>query len=162
MLKVLEANELPLETKSAPNESQKRSRGELRAAIDAALAANPDRTDREIARICGVDHNTVAVRRAEIPQSTQVGKFGAENSPPAAPVPQSERGKDFSWRDAEDDGDIVVPEQAAIAVYVNLSGNVVVRQEGRFGVDEDHWIVIHPSNAEVLANAILRAARVII
>jgi hypothetical protein len=62
MLKILEASELPLEsTLSAPNLApdlrQKSSRAEKRAAIDAALLADPDRTDADIdiAREVGCD-----------------------------------------------------------------------------------------------------------
>ena len=62
MLKVLEANELPLETK--------------RERIEFELKADPNRSDREIARICGVDGKTVRAHRAKIPQ------FAPENSAP--------------------------------------------------------------------------------
>jgi hypothetical protein len=47
---------------------------------------------------------------------------------------------DFNWNDVEED--LVVPEQAAIAVYNNPRNDLVVRQTGRFGNDEDHFVVI--------------------
>jgi hypothetical protein len=48
------------------------------ARIDLELKADPSRSDREIARICGVDHKTVAARRAKLPHS---GEMGNSNSP---------------------------------------------------------------------------------
>ena len=46
------------------------------------------------------------------------GRFGIENS----------------WND---DDCVVIPHQAAIAVYFNLHGDLVIRQEGHYGPDED-------------------------
>lgn len=64
---------------------------------------------------------------------------------------------DFDWDDVADD--VVVPEQAAIAVYTNPKGEVVVRQAGHHGPDEDSWIIVAPDRASAVADAILRAAR---
>jgi hypothetical protein len=47
--------------------------------IDLELKADPTRSDREIARICGVSHHTVGRRRAEM---GQVGNLGGENAQP--------------------------------------------------------------------------------
>jgi hypothetical protein len=63
---------------------------------------------------------------------------------------------DFNWDDVADD--IVVPEQAQIAVYNNPNGGVVCRQAGQYGPDEDSWIFFHPSHALALAKAILDKA----
>jgi hypothetical protein len=65
-------------------------------------------------------------------------------------------GQFFDWTEIEDD--IVVPEQAAIAVYNNPNGGIVCRQAGRYGSDEDSWIFFHPSHALTLAKAILEKA----
>jgi len=62
----------------------------------------------------------------------------------------------FDWKTIEED--IVVPEQAAIAVYCNPEGGVVLRQAGQYGPDEDTTIVLHPSHALALARAILDRA----
>jgi hypothetical protein len=62
----------------------------------------------------------------------------------------------FDWTTIQDD--IVVPEQAAIAVYNNPDGGVVCRQAGQYGPDEDSWIFFHPSHALTLAKAILDRA----
>ena len=44
--------------------------------VEHELRSNPDRSDREIARICGVSHHTVGRRRAEL---GLLGNFGGEN-----------------------------------------------------------------------------------
>jgi len=48
---------------------------------------------------------------------------------------------DFNWVDARKEGSVIVPEQAAIAVYENENGDLVMRQESSFGED-DHYIYI--------------------
>lgn len=48
---------------------------------------------------------------------------------------------DFDWSAARKAGEIVVPEQAAIAVYENPNGDLVIRQESAFGED-DHFIYV--------------------
>ena len=63
---------------------------------------------------------------------------------------------EFHWDEAE--GDIAVPEQAAIAVYLNGKGDICIRQAGQYGPDEDQWVVVTPGNAAKLAKAILDAA----
>jgi hypothetical protein len=62
----------------------------------------------------------------------------------------------FDWTTIEDD--IVIPEQAQIAVYNNPNGGVVCRQAGQYGPDEDSWIFFHPSHALALVKAILSKA----
>jgi hypothetical protein len=63
---------------------------------------------------------------------------------------------DFDWIDSAED--VVVPEQAAIAVYLNPKGDVVIRQAGQYHPDEDNWIVVAPDHAPRVAEAILEAA----
>jgi hypothetical protein len=63
---------------------------------------------------------------------------------------------DFDWDEIADD--VVVPEQAAIAVYTNPKGHIVIRQAGQYGPDEDQWIVVAPMHALALAQAIAHAA----
>jgi hypothetical protein len=62
----------------------------------------------------------------------------------------------FDWTTIEDD--IVIPEQAQIACYNNPKGDIVLRQAGQYGPDEDTWIVLHRSHALILAKAILDRA----
>jgi hypothetical protein len=62
----------------------------------------------------------------------------------------------FDWTTIDED--IVVPEQARIAVYCNPEGGVVLRQAGQYGPDEVTTVVLHPSHALPLARAILERA----
>lgn len=62
----------------------------------------------------------------------------------------------FNWDEIADD--VVVPEQAAIAVYTNPKGDIVIRQAGQYGPDEDQWIAVAPIHALALAHAIAHAA----
>jgi hypothetical protein len=78
-----------------------------------------------------------------------VGKnVGAQTSAfSIASVEDDDDTGDFEWTNVED---IVVPSQPAIAVYHNPRGEIVIRQEGLFGYDEDHWIYIRPENLRFL------------
>lgn len=64
---------------------------------------------------------------------------------------------DFDW---DNDADIVVREQAAITVYTNPRGDIVIRQSGQYGPDEDVCVVVTPENSRKLADAIVRIAGV--
>ena len=64
--------------------------------------------------------------------------------------------RDFDWIEMPDD--VVVPEQAAIAVYINRDGEVVIRQAGQYHPDEDSCIVVAPAHARRLADAIIETA----
>jgi hypothetical protein len=66
-------------------------------------------------------------------------------------VPSSE----FDW-DGSDA--LVVPEQPAIAVFVNNGGEVVVRQKCTDD-DGDVYVLIQPENARLVALAIMEAAK---
>ena len=62
---------------------------------------------------------------------------------------------DFDWHGEE----VVVQEQAAIAVYENVHGGIVVRQQADWHSHEDDIvIVVRPDRAVALAKAILRLA----
>lgn len=65
-------------------------------------------------------------------------------------------GGDFDWDVAAEA--VVIPEQAATAVFENNQGQVVIRQAGQYGPDEDVWILIAPEHAQALADAIVRCA----
>lgn len=65
---------------------------------------------------------------------------------------------EFDWRLAHDDGDLAITHQAAIAVYQNSRGDLVIRQEGQYGPDEDQVVIVTPENAAELAKAIIKAA----
>jgi hypothetical protein len=74
-----------------------------------------------------------------------------EDIAPKVPTPEPER---FDW--GPDNSDIAVPEQPAIAIYVNAWDMIVVRQEGR-GRDDD-FVTIAAHNAARVARGILEAA----
>lgn len=59
---------------------------------------------------------------------------------------------DFDWNETES---VIVPEQAATAVYFNNAGQIVIRQKGDPYDDEDHWFLFAPANAAILARRIL-------
>ena len=44
----------------------------------------------------------------------------------------------FDWKDVEDD--TVVESVSAMAVYFNLKGDVVIRQQGVYGISDDQVV----------------------
>lgn len=70
------------------------------------------------------------------------------------------RSPDFDWY--KDRDDLVIEEQAAIAVYLNPRGSIVIRQKGELDPEsysyEDSWIVVEPHYAAALARAIMALA----
>lgn len=67
---------------------------------------------------------------------------------------------DFKWwQDAENAGDVILPEQRALAIYPNGKGNIVLRQEAGWNDDEDAVILVCPQHAERVAHALLNCAR---
>jgi hypothetical protein len=64
--------------------------------------------------------------------------------------------KEFSWRD---DATVVLQEQPATAVYVNPSGNIVIRQNGDSMQEYHQFVFVRPENVPSLVDAILGAAR---
>ncbi len=63
--------------------------------------------------------------------------------------------KEFNWLR---DGSVVVREQSPIAVYVNPSNEVVIRQRAAPYECEDKFVFLAPGNARALVEAILIAA----
>jgi hypothetical protein len=70
-------------------------------------------------------------------------------------------GRDFEWYG--DNADVVIKDQAAVAVYPNSRGAIVIRQRGGLNPDtfefEDSWVVLEPRHAAELARAILALAQ---
>ncbi len=81
-----------------------------------------------------------------------------ENTPPAVLQPTIEtatQGEDyepeFYWFDDPDNKPtIVIPSQAAVAVYINVNDAIVIRQENRPDDDDDSIIVIERKNLRQL------------
>jgi hypothetical protein len=66
---------------------------------------------------------------------------------------------DFDWSsNGEDSDSIVVNHQPAIAVYLNPRNEVVIRQEGHYGPDEDQFVFVTKDNVTKFVQAILEAA----
>jgi hypothetical protein len=65
-------------------------------------------------------------------------------------------GVDFDW--VADKSDVVIPEQPATAVYVNLQGEIVIRQQCLDG-DDDPIIRLRPENVGALIAALRRHAQ---
>lgn len=70
------------------------------------------------------------------------------------------RSPDFDWY--KDRDDLVIEEQAAVAVYLNPRGSIVIRQKGDLDPQsyarDDSWIVVEPHYAAALARAIMALA----
>ena len=62
---------------------------------------------------------------------------------------------DFKWQDEL----ILIRAQPAIAVYFNPHGDVVIRQQGLYGYDNDHWIYVQIKNLGPLIDRLQHIAR---
>jgi hypothetical protein len=112
-----------LDLLNKPAETEKPPLVELptkRELIEDALRTDPKRSDREIGRICGVDHKTVAKLRGKI-----VPTVSPLVSPWKPEVPTKEPEFDPFDKDGEE---LVVKHQPAIAIYLNPWDAVVIRQ----------------------------------
>jgi hypothetical protein len=98
-----------------------------RALIETELRENPQRSDREIARVVGCDHKTVGTARARLGIATPLGA----NSPSISPWKPAPPAKEPEFDPFDNDGeDLVVKHQPAIAIYLNPWNAVVIRQRG--------------------------------
>lgn len=139
MSEVLErTTDLPLDT------AAKRER------IETELHTDPNRSDREIGRICNVDHKTVAKAR---------GKTVPIASPavsPWKPAPPAEKEPAFDPFD-KDGEDMVIKHQPAVAIYLNPWDVVVIRQRSDDGDDpcvficEEHLSAVISKLSEIHA-----------
>lgn len=151
----------------------KQTRATKQATVEAELIANPDRSDREIARVAGVDHKTVGAARGRI--SPQTGKNSPHNSP-ASPCVAATR--EMLFKDAAiavgrinsapdggiavDDPDIeefwCIPRQAAIECRPLKDGGVEIWQEGSPGSKGEVKVYVAAANVVILARQLLWAA----
>jgi hypothetical protein len=138
------------------------------ARIDLELRSNPDRSDREIGRICGVDGKTVRAHRAKIPQlapensaaDSALANFGGENAqlgslfaqedcPPLQDcLPGPENCSENCPREEieaetppdEPDETVLLPSQGEITIGWNEDGGLILRQAN--WPDEDSVIIV--------------------
>jgi hypothetical protein len=138
--------------------------------IELELKADPTRSDREIARICGVDHKTVAARRAKIPHSGEMGNSNSplgENSPPDSPLgslfaqedsrplqdcppgpencpadsaPAEMASQSVTCDTSEPAATVLLPAQGEITIGWNNDGDMILRQSD--WPNEDAVIII--------------------
>ena len=65
----------------------------------------------------------------------------------------------FDWNpNGENGGDIIVRHQPAIAIYLNPHGELVIRQEGYYGPDEDQFVFVSAANMLNVAEKMLETA----
>jgi hypothetical protein len=122
------------------------------------LRTNPNRSDREIGRICSVDHKTVAAHRKRLGIAAPLGT----NSPPLSPsgvtldpalfpilnAATRTGEKKFNPFDPDDDC-LVAPERLGLACFVNTRDNIVIANGNvRDGIDE--MVQINPVDLEGL------------
>jgi hypothetical protein len=103
-------------------------------------------------------HNSQRVN--ETPQRISETAETLETPRTIAPVPAPKVQDDpnkFDWlRDHEL---VVVRQQSAIAVYTNGNDDVVIRQEGQYGYDDDVWILVSRQNLAPLIRRLQRLER---
>jgi hypothetical protein len=125
--------------------------------VEHELRSNPDRSDREIARICGLDHKTVAAHRAKLPHFGEMGNsnsplgensppdsplgslFAQEDSPPLQDCPEAENPPPTDQEDSPAEA-VLLPAQGEISIGWNKDGGMILRQSD--WPNEDAIIVI--------------------
>jgi hypothetical protein len=65
----------------------------------------------------------------------------------------ADTGTDFSWTDTDS---VVVRQQAAVAVYENPDGDVVIRRQRDWNENEDVFVVIPRDQVRTVIKAIER------
>jgi hypothetical protein len=93
-----------------------------------------------------------ATWHAEHPKAQRSPACSDETETPLVPVaPKPEIAPaERKWDWVDDRGDVIVPSQPAIALYWNVRGNLMLRQEGMLGDEEDQFIAVQPRNLPVL------------
>src|ERR1700675_2707746 len=81
-----------------------------------------------------------SIKPPEPASSAALSSRGREMPPAPLPPQAARREEEFQWQPENED--IVVPEQNALAIYVNPWGQIVLRQEGEFRED-DAWVRIN-------------------
>jgi hypothetical protein len=116
-----------------------------RELIEAELRSDPNRSDREIGRICGADHKTVAKARGKI-----VPTASPSISPPACPPPPGVVDEPEENHFLPESESLLLPSQPAIAVYTNRYDQIVIRQEREWNEDGDHFVFVCPQHLDAL------------
>jgi hypothetical protein len=136
--------------------------------IQEELRINSNRSDREIGRVCDVDHKTVAAHRKRLGIATPPGaanspplstaasqtvtnRHGVTLSPDLFPILNAAKRtaeKKFNPFDPDDDC-LIAPERLGLACFVNTRDNVVIANGNiRDGIDE--MVQINPVDLDGL------------
>jgi hypothetical protein len=114
--------------------------------IELELRSDPNRSDREIGRICGVDGKTVRAHRDKIPQLALENSAPLQNSAPdSAPgeieAENSAVGKEEAENPLDEPAEtVLLPAQGKITISWNNEGGLILRQSD--WPNEDAVIVI--------------------
>jgi hypothetical protein len=68
------------------------------------------------------------------------------SAPEAAQAGTDESGTDTAFDWCTDEDAVVLPSQAAVALYFNRRGDLVIRQEADFSRDEDSFVFVEKAN----------------
>jgi len=130
-----------------------------RARVESELQKDAGRSDREIARIIGCDHKTVGAARERLGIAIPLaGSISPPISPPACPPPPGAVDKPKYDPFDPKEGDMVIPHQPAIAVFVNTVGAIVIIQSSTDPHEEDPIIMVRPEHVEKLIARIRKVA----
>jgi hypothetical protein len=134
-----------------------------RQQIERELRSNPDRSNREIARLLGVDHKTVGRIRGVVETRADAKNGELGNSPkpsgeivgtcPGGEIPHGReidhghRDERFNWADVPDDA-YMIPAQGLTAAFIEKpTGDLVITQDHSHLWSDD--VTIRVSAAEV-------------
>jgi hypothetical protein len=100
--------------------------------IELELRSDPNRSDREIGRICGVDGKTVRAHRDKIPQLALENSAPLQNSAPdSAPAEIEAQNSAPGQEDSQADKPattVLLPSQGEITIGWNEDGDMILRQ----------------------------------
>lgn len=167
-------------------EAAELSTTEKRNRIDVELRTDPNRSDREIARVIGCDHKTVGAARERLGIASPLGNFQSGLSPreqllrktfppdidPDSPAFQADLAKIDRIADAEAAREALgmnddeterefywaIPRQHAIECRALAGGDVEIWQEGQHGDDDASIVRVAAGNVVMLARHLLYAA----
>jgi DNA-binding CsgD family transcriptional regulator len=139
-----------------------------RAQIEVELNADPNASNREIARKLGVDHKTVAAVRGQMPEpNSPVIPQSGTGEKESGEIPQTgENGgeddwppKRFSfWNDVADEH-MIVTVQAPVKAYISDAGYLVIAQDGMANYENDQCIQISPENIETFMRSLMQIVK---
>jgi hypothetical protein len=106
--------------------------------IELELKADPNRSDREIGRICGVDGKTVRAHRAKIPQLPLDNSAPLQNSAPDSALGEIEAENSAVGKIVEAE---TPPDEPAETVLLEAQGKITIgwNNEGGLILRQSDW-----------------------